>query len=98
MGRRGSVLALVVINVFVTLVVAFIVISLVNSQNTNQPANQVVITVPVLITATRDPNVTDAVIIITATSMPGTPNVVNLPPDLLGEGETLIAKSPTVYP
>ena len=96
MGRRGSVLALVVINVIVTLVVAFVVISIINSQNTNQPANQVVITVPVLITATKDPNVTESVIIITATPLPGTPNIVLLPTGLLDGGDAQAANAPTV--
>ncbi len=83
MGRRGSVLTLVVINVIVTLVVAFGVMSVINSQNQNQPANQIVITVPVLITATIDANATEQVRIITATPRPGTPGVVALPTGLL---------------
>ncbi len=83
MGRRGSVLTLVIINVIVTLVVAFGVMSVINSQNQNQPANQIVITVPVLITATMDANATEQVRIITATPRPGTPGVVALPTGIL---------------
>ncbi len=92
MGRRTSVLTLVIINVIVTLVVVVVVISLVNSQNANQPANQIVITVPVLITSTINPNTTQEIKIITATPMPGTPGVVQLPTGLIdntGSGGTL---------
>ena len=97
MGRRGSVLTLVIINVIVTLVVVFAVISIINSQNANQPANRIVITVPILITSTKDPDLTESVRIVTATPLPGTPGVVSLPTGLLPElDETFIA--PTIDP
>ncbi len=95
MGRRGSVLTLVIINVIVTLVVAFAVMSIINSQNQNQPANQIVITVPVLITATIDPNATEQVRIITATPRPGTPGVVALPTGILDGLDGTSAPFPT---
>ncbi|MEP7291876.1 MAG: lamin tail domain-containing protein [Chloroflexota bacterium] len=88
---------MVIINVIVTLVVVFAVISIINSQNLNQPANQIVITVPILITSTRDPDLTESVRIVTATPLAGTPGVVSLPTGLLPElGETFIA--PTIDP
>lgn len=99
MGRRGSVLTLVIINVIVTLVVVFAAVSFINSQNANQPANQVVITVPVLITSTRDANATEEVRIITATPLPGTPGVVALPTGLIEEVDaTAAALAPTINP
>ena len=83
MGRRGSVLTLVIINVIVTLVVAFGVMSVINQQTGSQSPNQIVITVPVLITTTPDANATPEVRIITATPRPGTPGVVALPTGIL---------------
>lgn len=99
MGRRGSVLTLVVINVIVTLVVVFAAVSFINSQNANQPANQVVITVPVLITPTQDPDQTEEVRIITTTPLPGTPSVVALPTGLIESLDaTTAAAAPTIDP
>ncbi|MFN8450790.1 MAG: lamin tail domain-containing protein [Anaerolineae bacterium] len=99
MGRRGSVLTLVVINVIVTLVVVFAAVSFINSQNANQPANQVVITVPVLITATSNGNATEEVRIVTATPLPGTPGVVALPTGLIESVDaTAAALAPTIDP
>jgi hypothetical protein len=88
----------VIINVIVTLVVVFVAVSFINSQNANQPANQVVITVPVLITATRDTNATEEVRIITATPLPGTPGVVSLPTGLIEELNGTAAAAPTIDP
>ncbi|HVU13703.1 MAG TPA: lamin tail domain-containing protein [Phototrophicaceae bacterium] len=85
MGRRASVLILVIINVIVTLVVVFVAVSFINSQNASQPTNRVVITVPVLITATQNPNQTEQVRIITASPAPGTPGVVQLPTGLIDD-------------
>ncbi len=98
MGRRSSVLTLVIINVIVTLVVVFVVISIVNSQNAKQPGSQIVITVPILITATKDPNLTETIRIITATPLPGTPGVVSLPTGLLEGLDGTIAAAPTIDP
>ena len=99
MGRRGSVLTLVIINVIVTLVVVFAAVSFINSQNANQPANQVVITVPVLITATTDQNATEEIRIITATLLPGTRSVVALPTGLIDSLDaTIAAAAPTIDP
>ncbi len=98
MGRRGSVLTLVIINVIVTLVVVFAVISIINSQNANQPANQVVITVPILITSTVNPDVTEVVRVVTATPQPGTPGVVALPTGLIDELDSTEFAAPTIDP
>jgi len=98
MGRRGSVLTLIVINIVVTLIVVFIAVSFFNSQSANQPANRVVITVPVLITATTNPNQTEEVRIITATPLPGTPGVVQLPTGLIDDLGGTIAAAPTIDP
>ncbi len=95
MGRRGSVLTLVIINVIVTLVVALGVMSVINSQTGSQSPNQIVITVPVLITATIDPNMTEQVRIITATPRPGTPGIVALPTGLLDGLDGTSAPIPT---
>ncbi len=98
MGRRASVLALVIINVIVTLAVVFAVISIMNQQNENQPANQIVITVPILITATGNPNQTEQVRIITATPLPGTPGVVSLPTGLIEDLNGTTIPAPTIDP
>jgi hypothetical protein len=82
----------------VTLVVVFVAISVFNSRNEGTSTSQVVITVPVLITATRDPNATDSVRIITATPLPGTPGIVQLPTDLLDDLDGTVASAPTIDP
>lgn len=98
MGRRASVLTLVIINIIVTLIVVFVAISFFNSRSEGSSTTQVVITVPVLITSTRDPNATDAVRIVTATPLPGTPGTVLLPTDLLPELDGTVAAAPTIDP
>ena len=98
MGRRSSVLTLVIINVIVTLVVVFAVISIINSQNDKQPGSQIVITVPILITATTDPNLTETIRIVTATPLPGTPGVVSLPTGLLDGLNGTVVTAPTIDP
>jgi hypothetical protein len=98
MGRRASVLTLVIINIIVTLVVVFVAISVFNSRSDGPTTSQVVITVPVLITPTRDPNVTETVRIVTATPLPGTPGIVDLPTDLLDDIGGTVASAPTIDP
>ncbi len=98
MGRRASVLTLVIINIIVTLVVVFVGISVFNSRSGSSATNQIVITVPILITATKDPNATEGFRIITATPLPGTPGVVSLPTDLLDDIGGTIASAPTINP
>lgn len=98
MGRRGSVLTLLIINVIVTVVVAYGAIQFFNSRSGNQPANQVVITVPVLITSTVNPEATENIRIITATPLPGTPGIVSLPTGLLDELDGTEAVVPTIDP
>lgn len=68
--RRRSLIVFVILNVLISLAVAFGVISLLNPQGA-QDNSPVVITVQLLVTATRDPNVTPEVRIITATPLPG---------------------------
>lgn len=98
MGRRGSVLILVIINVIVTVVVAYGAIQFFNSRSGSQSPQQVVITVPVLITSTVNPEMTENVRIITATPLPGTPGIVALPTGLLEELEGTAAVVPTIDP
>jgi hypothetical protein len=88
----------VIINIIVTLVVVFVAISFFNSRNEGSATSQVVITVPVLITATIDPNATENVRIITATSLPGTPGTVLLPSDVLDDIDGTVASAPTINP
>jgi LysM repeat protein len=78
--RRRSLILFVILNVFVSVGVALGVISLLNP-GTQQPVSQVVITVPILVTSTLDPNITPIVRIITATPLPG--SIVALPTGLL---------------
>lgn len=68
--RRRSLIVFVILNVFISLAVAYGVITLLNPQG-QQNTTQVVITVPILVTATTDPNFTPEVRIITATPLPG---------------------------
>ena len=87
MQRRGGLIAFVILNILISLAVAFGVISFFGAQNPPQSPVQFV-TSQVIVTATPDPNATIAVRIITATPQPGSqptlPPVVSLPTDLLG--------------
>lgn len=83
--RRRSLVTFVVLNVLISLGVALAVISALGPQNQGG-SQQVVITVPILMTATQDPNATRDVIIITATPMPGTQQAVGLPTGLFDGG------------
>jgi LysM repeat protein len=81
MQRRGSVI-FIILNMIVTGIVAFVVVNIFSGQNPQSSPIQVV-TVEVRITTTPDANSTPRVVIVTATPLPGTPNSVNLPTDLL---------------
>jgi LysM repeat protein len=89
--RRRSLILFVILNVFISLAVAFGVISLMGSGG-QQPASQIVITVPILVTSTTDPNVTPIIKIITATPLPGSIGVLptGLLPDASAAPGTLI--------
>lgn len=83
--RRRSPLPLIIVNVVISAIVAFAVITAVNS---NQPAREpqiIPVTVPILVTTTPNPNAEPQIRIITATPLPGT---VILPTGLV-EGEEL---------
>jgi hypothetical protein len=84
--RRRSLVAFVILNVFISLGVAFAVISALSPQSQGSP-ERIVITVPILVTATPDPNVTRSVVIVTATPLPGTPQSVAglIPTGLFGQ-------------
>lgn len=69
--RRRSLIIFVILNVMISLAVAYGVISLMGPSTATAP-NQVVITVQILVTATPNPNATVPVKIITATPLPGT--------------------------
>ena len=70
--RRRSLIIFVLLNVLVTVGVVFGVTSVMNNQTTpNSNGQQVVITVPILVTATTDPNATPMIRIVTATPLPG---------------------------
>lgn len=81
MQRRGSVV-FIILNVIVTGIVAYIVVNAFSGQNPQTSPVQVV-TVEIKITTTPDANSTPRVVIITTTPLPGTPNSVTLPNDLL---------------
>lgn len=85
--RRRSLITFVVLNVLISLGVALAVISALGSQNQGGNVPRIV-TVEILITATPDPDAMRNVVIITATPMPGTPQVVGLPTGLF-EGPDL---------
>jgi LysM repeat protein len=78
--RRRSLIIFVLLNVLISLGVAFAVISQFSPQ-TQTTTSQIVITVPILVTATTDANATPRVIIVTATPLPG--SIGALPTGLL---------------
>ena len=95
--RRRSLITFVVLNVLISLGVAFAVISALSPQNRGANS-QIVITVPILVTATINPNATEHVIIITATPVPGAPQSVNLPPGLVDTPDLTLNPVATIDP
>lgn len=96
--QRGRTILFIILNVLISLGVAFGVISVLNQQNpTTSPVQ--VITVEIRITNTPDPNATIPVRIITATpragEQPTLPQIAELPTDLL-TGGTQAANLPTI--
>lgn len=89
--RRRSLILFVIVNVFVSLGVVLIVLSVLNPRNQGGSPQTVLVTVPLIITATPNPNAGPTVIIITATPRDGE---VFLPTDL----QTEIALAETNVP
>lgn len=69
--RRRSLFVMLILNVIVSAAVILGVLAVMNPSSGQQTANQIVITVPILVTSTVDPNATPLVRIITATPLPG---------------------------
>lgn len=89
--RRRSLLIFVIINVFVSLGVVLIVLSVLNPRNQEGSQQPILVTVPLIITATPNPNAGPTLIIVTATPRPGE---VILPTDI----QTEIALAETSVP
>lgn len=69
--RKRTFFLIVVLNVLITMGVAYAVISLTSQPASGTSGQPLVITVPVLVTATTDPNAGPVVRVITATPLPG---------------------------
>ncbi|MBW4437962.1 MAG: lamin tail domain-containing protein [Pleurocapsa minor GSE-CHR-MK-17-07R] len=81
--RRISGVLFILINIVVSVAAVLIVGSLINrDQSSEQSAPPMVITVPVVITATPNPNAGPTLIVVTATLQP---NQVALPTNIIGE-------------
>lgn len=74
--RRRSLIVFIILNVLISAGVVVGVLSLLNRGNTPVETNQVIVTVPILVTATTDANATPRVVIITATPLPGSVGVL----------------------
>lgn len=70
--RRRSLFTFILLNILITAAVIFAVNRLLNSNTPPPTTSQLVITVPILVTATTDPNAGPTVKIVTATPQPGT--------------------------
>lgn len=70
--RRRSLIMFVLLNVLITAAVIFAVTTFLNSNAPPPSTSQLVITVPILVTATIDPNAGPSIKIVTATPQPGT--------------------------
>jgi len=70
--RRRSLFTFIILNVLITAAVIFAVTKLLNTNTPAPTTNQLVITVPILVTATTDPNAGPTIKIVTATPQPGT--------------------------
>lgn len=76
MKRRGL-LTFIIVNILLSGLVAFAVINLFRSDESGP--QEILVTFPVIVTATTDPLVTPNVIIITATPDPSQPQIVEIP-------------------
>lgn len=83
--RRRSMLGFLLLNILVSLAVVLLVVNLTGQQNSGGQPQQIVITVPILVTATIDPEATTPVLIITATPRPGDPQQIEIPPGILDD-------------
>jgi hypothetical protein len=88
--RRVSLILFVIVNVFVSLGVVLIVLSVLRPSQGSSPQT-VIVTVPLIITATPNPNAGPTIIVVTATPRPGE---VFLPTDI----QTEIALQETSVP
>ncbi|MCA0452407.1 MAG: lamin tail domain-containing protein [Chloroflexi bacterium] len=86
--RRRSLVAFVILNILITAAVIFAVNQFLNSNAPPPSTSQLVITVPILVTATIDPNAGPAIKIVTATPQPGT---VILPTGILSTPGTAVS-------
>jgi LysM repeat protein len=79
-------LGFVILNILVSLAVVLVVVNVVNrGGESGGGAQQVVITVPVLITATVDPLATTPFVIVTATPRPGESAQIDIPPGVVDD-------------
>jgi hypothetical protein len=83
--RRRSMLGFLLLNILVSLAVVLLVVNVINPQNSGGQPQQIVITVPILVTATIDPQATTPVLIVTATPRPGEPQQIDIPPGILDD-------------
>ena len=70
--RRRSLITFIVLNILITATVIYAVTRLLNANTPPPTTSQLVITVPILVTATTDPNAGPTIKIVTATPQPGT--------------------------
>lgn len=107
--RRGGFFVFLVIYTVLVVAIVLAAVGVFNNQGGEpDPAQQVVITVPILITWTSDPNATEVVRVVTATPQAGTPQVVALPTGLIdttpgapgdgGAGAAVALNAPTIDP
>lgn len=78
--RARGLIPIILLNVIISLVVAFGAIAIFN-RNATDRVNERLVTVELIITATPDPNATP--FIVTVTAQPGDPETVNIPDDTL---------------
>ena len=83
--RRRSMLGFLLLNILVSLAVVLLVVNVINPQSSGGQPQQIVITVPILVTATIDPQATTPVLIVTATPRPGEPQQIDIPPGILDD-------------
>lgn len=89
--RRRSLLTFIILNVLISLGVAIGAYTLLTRNEPPPTTGQIVVTVPILVTSTTDPNATPVVRIITATPLPGS---AVLPTGLFAN--TSVAETPGV--
>jgi LysM repeat protein len=92
--RARGLIPIILLNVIISLVVAFGAIAIFN-RNATDRVNERLVTVELIVTATTDPDATPFVV--TATAQPGDPQIIDIPSDTLVSAGVTPGTRPTSF-